>query len=60
MAGVFFAFLEVVLVHIFFMIRTKVHVAKLHISPIRLDSTSSVRIPSSVNNFRNMLSIKLG
>ena len=58
MAGVLFAFLEVVLVHIFFMIRIKV--AKLQISPIRLHSTSSVRIPSSVNNFRNMLSIKLG
>ena len=28
---------------------------KLHISPIRLHSASSVRIPSSVNNFRDML-----
>ena len=35
------------------MIRTKS--AKLHISPIRLHSASSVRIPSSVNNFRDML-----
>ena len=35
------------------MIRTKL--AKLHISPIRLHSASSVCIPSSVNNFRNKL-----
>ena len=39
--------------HTSFMIRTKV--AKLNISPIRLHSASSVHIPSSVNNFRNML-----
>ena len=39
--------------HTSFMIRTKV--AKLNISPIRLHSASSVPIPSSVNNFRNML-----
>ena len=37
------------------MIRTKL--AKLHISPIMLHSTSFVCIPSSVNNFRNMLPI---
>ena len=35
------------------MIRTKL--AKLHISPIRLHSASSIRIPSSVNNFQNMI-----
>ena len=35
------------------MIRTKL--AKLNISPIRLHSASSVRIPNSVNNFQNML-----
>ena len=40
------------------MIRTKL--TKLHISPISLHSASSVRIPSSVNNFRDMLpTIKL-
>ena len=40
------------------MIITKL--AKLHISPIRLRLASSVRIPSSVNNFWNMLpSIRL-
>ena len=32
------------------MIRTKI--TKLHLSPISLHSASSVRIPSSVNNFR--------
>ena len=35
------------------MIRTKL--PNLHISPITLHSASSVRIPSSVNNFHNML-----
>ena len=35
------------------MIRTKI--TKLHLSPICLHSASSVRIPSSVNNFRDML-----
>ena len=35
------------------MIRTKL--AKLHISPIRQHSAFSVRIPSSVNNFQDML-----
>ena len=35
------------------MIRTKI--TKLHLSPISLHSASSVRIPSSVNNFRGML-----
>ena len=35
------------------MIRTKI--TKLHLSPISLHSASSVRIPSSVNNFRDML-----
>ena len=37
------------------MIRTKV--ANINISPIRLHSASSVRIPTSVYNFRNMLPI---
>ena len=36
------------------MIRTKL--TKLHLSPISLYSASSVRIPSSVNNFWDMLS----
>ena len=36
------------------MIRTKL--TKLHLSPISLHSASSVHIPSSVNNFRDMLS----
>ena len=35
------------------MIRTKL--TKLHIVPISLHSVSSVRIPGSVNNFRDML-----
>ena len=35
------------------MIRTKL--TKLHISPISLHSASYVRIPSSVNNFGEML-----
>ena len=35
------------------MIRTKI--TKLHLSPISLHLASSVRIPSSVNNFRDML-----
>ena len=35
------------------MIRTKI--TKLHLSPISLHSASSVRIPSLVNNFRDML-----
>ena len=48
------ACLGMVLAHTTFMIRTKL--AKSHISIIRLHSPSSVRIPSSVNNFRNMLS----
>ena len=41
------ACLGMVLTHTTFMIRTKL--AKLHISPIRLHSASSVLIPSSVN-----------
>ena len=51
--GVLIACLGMVLTHTTLMIRTKL--AKLHLSPIRLHSASSVRIPSSVNNFRNML-----
>ena len=39
--------------HTTFMIRIKL--AKLLISPIRLHSASTIRPPSSVNNFRNML-----
>ena len=35
------------------MIRTKI--TKFHLSPISLHSASSVHIPSSVNNFRDML-----
>ena len=35
------------------MIRTKL--TKLHLSPISLHSASSVLIPSSVNNFRDVL-----
>ena len=35
------------------MIKTKI--TKLHLSPISFHSASSVRIPSSVNNFRDML-----
>ena len=49
------ACLGVVITHITFMIRTKL--AKLNIAPIRLHSASSVHIPSSVNNFQNMLPI---
>ena len=41
-----------VLTHTVIMIRTKI--TKLHLSPISLHSASSVRIPSSVNNFRDM------
>ena len=51
--GVLIACLGMILTHTTFMISTKL--VKLHISPIRLHSASSVRIPSSVNNFRNML-----
>ena len=42
-----------VLTHTTLMIRKKI--SKLHLSPISLHSASSVRIPSSVNNFRDML-----
>ena len=42
-----------VLTHTTFMIRTKL--AKLHLLSISLLSASSIRIPSSVNNFRDML-----
>ena len=35
------------------MIRSKI--TKLHLSPISLHLASSVHIPSSVNNFRDML-----
>ena len=38
-----------VLTHTTFMIRSKL--AKINFSPIRLHSSSSVHIPSSVNNF---------
>ena len=52
------ACLGMVLTHTTLMIRTKL--TKLHLSPISLHSASSVRIPSSVNNFQDMLStIKL-
>ena len=47
------ACLGMVLTHTTSMIRTKL--TKLHISPISLHSASSVRIPNSVNNFRDML-----
>ena len=47
------ACLGMVLTHTTIMIRTKI--TKLHLSPISLHSASSVRIPSSVNNFRDML-----
>ena len=47
------ACLGMVLTQTTFMIRTKS--AKLHIYPIKLHSASSVRIPSSVNIFWNML-----
>ena len=48
------ACLGMVLTHTTLMIRTKL--TKLHLSPISLHSASSVRIPSSVNNFQDMLS----
>ena len=51
--GVLIACLEMVLTHTTLMIRTKI--TKLHLSPISLHMVSSVRIPSSVNNFRDML-----
>ena len=51
--GVLIACLGMELTHTTFMIRTKL--AKLHISHIRLHSASSVRILSSVDNFRHML-----
>ena len=47
------ACLGMVLTHPTFMIRTKL--TKLHISPISLHLASSVRIPSFVINFRDML-----
>ena len=47
------ACLWMVLTHTTLMIRMKI--TKLHLSPISLHSASSVRIPSSVNNFRDML-----
>ena len=47
------ACLGMVLTHTTSMIRTKL--TKLHVSPISLHSASSVRIPNSVNNFRDML-----
>ena len=47
------ACLGMVLTHTNFMIRTKL--TKLHISSISLHLASSVRIPSSVNNFRDVL-----
>ena len=52
-AGVSIACLGMVLNHTTFMIRTKL--TKLHLSTISLHLASSVRIPSSVNNFRDML-----
>ena len=42
-----------VLTHTTFMIRTKL--TKLHLLSISLLSVSSIRIPSLVNNFRDML-----
>ena len=51
--GVSIACLGMVLTHTTFMIGNKI--TKLHISLISLHSASSVRIPSSVNNFRDML-----
>ena len=51
--GVLIACLGMVLTHTIFMIRTKL--AKLQFSPIWLHSVCSVCIPSSVNNFLNML-----
>ena len=56
--GVSIACLGMVLTHTTFMIRTKL--TKIHLSLISLHSASYVRIPSSVNNFRDMLpSIRL-
>ena len=52
------ACLGMVLIYTNFMMRTKL--ANLHIYPIRLHLAFSVRFPSSVNNFQNMLpTIKL-
>ena len=51
--GVLIACLGMVLTHMTFMISN--NLAKLHISLIRLHSASSVRIPSSVKDFGNML-----
>ena len=51
--GVSIACLGMVLTHTTFMIRTKL--TKLHLTPISLHSASSVRIPTSFNNFRDML-----
>ena len=50
--GVLIACLGMILTHTTLMIRTKI--TKLHLSPIRLHLASSVRIPSSVNNFREI------
>ena len=47
------ACLGMVLTHTTLIIRTKL--TKLHLSPISLHSASFVRIPSSVNNFRDMI-----
>ena len=56
--GVLIACLGMVLTNTTLMLRTKI--TKLHLSPISLYSASSVRIPSSVNNFLDMLpTIKL-
>ena len=41
--------------HVDFPYHARAPLAKLHISHIRLHSAYSVRIPSSVNNFRDML-----
>ena len=51
--GVLIACLGMVLTHTTLMIRTPI--TKLHLSPISLHSATSVRIPSSVNNFRDIL-----
>ena len=51
--GVSIACLGKVLNHTTFMIKTKL--TNLHLSPISVHSASSVRIPSSINNFRDML-----
>ena len=47
------ACLGMVLIHTTLKLRTKI--TKLHLSPISLHSASSVRMPSSVNNFLDML-----